>query len=790
MKRLIILVLLISVILCSCHAEIAEPSAESASSMPAAETDAIISEDIAAAETEPLSPVRTKLVYDRIVLNEKYPDLKTSAVFYFENDLLYVQAQKNENGEQLLHVFDTDGERVNMLTVPQIPDGIVVYAYPLHDGGWVIGYKPKKDNFSCRIALLDADGNLLRETASLEGGALDGSFYYSKEEISDNGESSLHIIVTTWYGLHCFDGNLKESFVQTPGHAGFQQLFVLSDDWYGVSPAIFTDAKCDKFNPSTGEIRSYSLQYPKFIGVKHFFRGADGHDYVSTDHEIMLLDPDRQPQTVLKFGDAGLDPSVQSVNQTKLKIGNRNTFANLEVGSGGDLVLYRTEAVQINDERQVIEIQSLHSSPSAWMTEMISRFNQQNTRYRVEIRDRNELLIDSVYVHEQTQALFNQILLYERHPDIVFCTTEEAITAHADKKIFWDLNTMLNTKLLSAVSECYSLGDALYQIPFMFHLDTLAANPSVIAGDLTYDTFIEILNGLQPGEILTEMIPTSIYQNALMDFVDYEEKRSMYNTETFRNVLRYIRNLNPGIINPNAGQLYLDQTYGETPCYILTNGTVSAALSDGALKFLNVSFYSPEAFSALKMIFGDTPYNLCGYPCLDGCGARIDAPLTCAVLYDTDVAEGCAEFLEFLLAEEQQTDEKLLGQYLPVTEQAMRAALEEYRYVYYNTASASMLASGNHTGNLYLTTAGHSSEYQPQFGGKGSTEEYYVVVETTDAEIDALMAFFDRCHMRANADPVIKSIVEEEVSFWEGNARTLEETTKIIDSRVWIYLNE
>jgi len=28
------------------------------------------------------------------------------------------------------------------------------------------------------------------------------------------------------------------------------------------------------------------------------------------------------------------------------------------------------------------------------------------------------------------------------------------------------------------------------------------------------------------------------------------------------------------------------------------------------------------------------------------------------------------------------------------------------------------------------------------------------------------------------------------VSFWEGSARTLEETTKIIDSRVWIYLNE
>ena len=50
--------------------------------------------------------------------------------------------------------------------------------------------------------------------------------------------------------------------------------------------------------------------------------------------------------------------------------------------------------------------------------------------------------------------------------------------------------------------------------------------------------------------------------------------------------------------------------------------------------------------------------------------------------------------------------------------------------------------------------------------------------------------FFENSRMRTNADPFIKEIIEEEVSFWKGNARTLEETTKIIQSRVWIYINE
>lgn len=41
-----------------------------------------------------------------------------------------------------------------------------------------------------------------------------------------------------------------------------------------------------------------------------------------------------------------------------------------------------------------------------------------------------------------------------------------------------------------------------------------------------------------------------------------------------------------------------------------------------------------------------------------------------------------------------------------------------------------------------------------------------------------------------NVDNTLKSIVTEELSYWENNARSLNETTKIIDSRVWIYLNE
>ncbi len=794
MKRLLCLLFAMVITLCSCHCSTASDTVDSsiATSIAASSINTTSAEtEERTEETSPLTPVRTKPVSDRIVLTEKYPDMKTSTVFYFDNDLLYVQAQKNNDGEQLLHVFDLTGERVDILNIPKIEGGTVVYAYPLSDGGWVIVYKLVKNSFSCCVAILDADGTILRQSEPMDGGNLDGSYYYAKEEITEYGEKKLHILVKTKHGIHCYDRNLRESYIPDSGVPGELGFFVMNDGWYGVFPACFTGGRMyDSIHPSSGEIKAYSIRLPKSCNINRGFRGADNRNYIADDYGIYLLDADRLPEQVLEFGECGLNPSRDYINVMDFKIANRNTFVHLEIGAGGALVLYRTESVPDADQRQIIEIQAIHTVTTPWMTEMIARFNRENPRYRVEIRNRKEILTDSPLVLEQTQAVLNEILLYERHPDILFVLTEEAIAAHAEKNIYVDLHDLLKTELLSAISECYAQNGALYQIPFMFQLDTLAANPSVTAGDLTYDAFIDIMNDLQYGEVLAARIPTSVYQNALLDFVDFENQISTYHSETFHKVLQYIRNITPELIDFYAGQLFFKQDADETPRYLLTNGTVSTALENGTLKFLNTAFYTPTAYSALKLIFGDTPVNLCGYPCLDGCGARIDSLLTCAVMQDTDVMEGCAEFLEFLLANEQQTDELLLEKYLPVTVSALRAAFEDCRYVYYDKYTASAVASANQTGEIDLQEAGHSAEFIPQLDERGNTEEFYTVVKTTDAEIDALMAFFDRCHMRANTDTVIKSIVEEEVSFWEGNARSLEETTKIIDSRVWIYLNE
>ena len=60
----------------------------------------------------------------------------------------------------------------------------------------------------------------------------------------------------------------------------------------------------------------------------------------------------------------------------------------------------------------------------------------------------------------------------------------------------------------------------------------------------------------------------------------------------------------------------------------------------------------------------------------------------------------------------------------------------------------------------------------------------------TDDDFDTVLTFFDTCTAYADPDTVISGIVEEELSAWESGARSLEDAAKMIQSRVWIYLNE
>ena len=84
----------------------------------------------------------------------------------------------------------------------------------------------------------------------------------------------------------------------------------------------------------------------------------------------------------------------------------------------------------------------------------------------------------------------------------------------------------------------------------------------------------------------------------------------------------------------------------------------------------------------------------------------------------------------------------------------------------------------------------YSAEWLPAFDQLSEEDQKRRLIEITDEDKQMLLQFFDDLRPRRQTVSTVHSIITEEISYWENNARSLEETTKIIDSRVWIYLNE
>jgi len=68
--------------------------------------------------------------------------------------------------------------------------------------------------------------------------------------------------------------------------------------------------------------------------------------------------------------------------------------------------------------------------------------------------------------------------------------------------------------------------------------------------------------------------------------------------------------------------------------------------------------------------------------------------------------------------------------------------------------------------------------------------DIFHIMNFTKEDDRRIMDFFNNDSTYVSVDDTVETIVNEELSFWYGNARSLEDTGNIINSRVWIYLNE
>ena len=756
-------------------------------------------------ETEPVeNHVRCRRQYTVTELTDRLPDTlsrgmaalsKMNMIFY--DGMMY--AFSCHNNTVGLYTLSVDGTVSEQISIPVSSDMYVMFAAPCRDGFYLIGGRV---DGRYHICIVDQSGTVFfRDSTEDLCNYTNPDFFIHETE---DGQTA--ILVNYYHHVTCrylFDGEtlVRETVIDTSSNA--VQSTYMQYIGNGVYTSLSRAENGTKLDFGKKTAQPYALRIPSNRGMDNVLFDTSGEIYLDDGSDgIHRYRDDAMASTVLNWIDVDIPQGSGLGGQNTVWVMDGTSFYvahpdTVNGDTGIRLFHIKSALVPDIDERTVIEIRS-YEFRDEWLQRAIRSFNDTNKTYRAEVTFRT-----SYNIYEQNEDL-QQTLLYEARPDLCITSANTDLDIFYDKGAFCDLLPIYGNSLLGCVKDARQYMGALYTIPMRMRIETFACPQDVCDGLLTWTAFRETASSLASDAMLYTASLTSktaqhIFNNALLDYVSFKNAFSFYNSDEFREMLIFSQTMET-MVQDYYGYMLKDdiRTAGR---YGITVPVMNTLFSDGRLKYLTVQLDTIEAVMVTSLLLGED-FNWCGYPSEDGGGAYVYPDLNCSVFADTDVYDGCIAFLHHLLSVELQADDSLTERYLSVTVDGIREVLSSHRYWYYEqrvydaigdpnapmTEGGSLL--GGTTTYLPVSAAGYSTEYLDNFGPQKKTEGHYVVLELTEEMQERFLDFLQKCRMKANTDRTISSIVEEELSYWEGGVRTLEETTNIIDRRVWIYLNE
>ncbi|MBE6657830.1 MAG: carbohydrate ABC transporter substrate-binding protein [Ruminococcaceae bacterium] len=811
MKRLLCLLLGILLAFCSCHTVNHETS--ETSDIPALETesDEIPSDEIttAAEDTNAVSSERYIREYEITELHT----YKSNAFTYFQNGKLYIY-EKNGTKSIKQTTVDPNGtvETAELPASAEFGVQLLFAYYPLSDNRFLALYQSD-------LVIMDADGTTLQHGSMSDQIGRDFSFV-DMEVYEDTG-GKLHILLLSSGGLCYLDETLT---VQTTFGIDYDDASRLSANRHFAHASdagtYCTGGRVQDFGILDVGDETYTrmpLHLPRDVNFDRLYHGYDGNHYFSGNIGIQQYAEDRQPEMILRWDECGykfdhMDDCWVVDSQTILLA--RRTGDALS----GSYTLYRyhiQRTLQAVSDKDVITLYSFERyAASDWLPMAIYQFNRTNEHYKINLVNNN------TYHPDERKEAMEAILLNGTGADMILPYAPEELFPYFDKNAFADLNPYIGNQVLGCIRSLYADGNAMYIVPMSFTFTTLIANTGILNGaPLTWDAFYAVRDALPAdaefivprytgiGAVRVDAqgnrtsatehsdLPAVLYDLSLSDYLDWETQTTAFDTDAFRNMILCLQQMAETMDETVGGIENFTYIGGFTDAtgISVSNGALIPRLRQGGAAFAEVMFSFVDHFSLLQRLFGtDAGYEICGYPSKDGGAVAIHSVTTpLAVLESSPNKEGCIEFLEFLLSTEWQNHPE--NSFLPVTPDALSARLDEQQYYYYKKYRIDNL--NNPGGGIVSIERPHySKEYDENFSvSSGTVQGYYqeyTAFPFPEEDRQALLDFFENITIRTKADEKILEIVNEELSYWQSDARSLEETTKIIDSRVWIYLNE
>ena len=803
MKRFFLLVLVLSVLV-SCTGNDISAMPVTTSNIIENSTDFITmsTEDTTAEDTAPVSSVslpEPTVRYEKQYNVTKITTTSYQTYQYQYKDKFYQSTYRRIDGERrvCLTSWNGDGSVADVVYYPDPdPDGWnpPFYIFPLSDGRTLMVHETDDDgenNQLLSLTLLSSDHIVIKRTVVPDNLYPSATPYVSTCVLYENTDNTFSLIFTAKHTFYVYDETLTEvQKIQIPDDVWGKTINRIDEKTYRVGAFI---KNLLKVNTASGISRPHGgFRLPTSMLDAVVFGEYTDQIYFRTDDGLYRYRDDEQPELLIEWSNSPFSIAYMREKGSPIHIIDDTHFfieSQAKLSEGTSTGVFHVEVTEVPVvEKPTLRLAYIGFNPSGWLNDMVYFFNQQNPEYRIELQQH---LCNAT---DEQQQVFNALLLTEPRPDLFFSENTDCFSLHNGKNVYLDLSPVTEDTVFGCIYDIHGENGALYQLPLAMTAALLVSPSKIEDGALTWEELDKLVNASDDINILTSdtSLDSLIYQNTLMQFVDRENKTASFDSDAFATAISVLQKLD-GVTDPTAGQLTHQSGH-----YCITNGMLPRRLADGGIKLLSFHFTNIRTYGAMRLIFGDTPFTLCGYPTVDGSlSARIRGESYLSVSADTAYPDAALTFVSFLLSDDAQTNPALTDRALPVTPSAMQAMLDLHRWQYYNKELGRDLTESPDTQTLFLSWVGTTSEFDPGFGNTNAdgtpgdkAAEIFHIMNFTDEDDRRIMDFFNNVTTYVSADGKVEEIANEELSFWQGNARSLEDTGEIINSRVWIYLNE
>lgn len=614
----------------------------------------------------------------------------------------------------------------------------------------------ENNQFTYDLVHLSSDGKELKRV-SLEGSPFD---------LTCMADGT--VIVRFESELDVYDSDLNKKKVITNTNASQAWSSVVAD---GSDLLLFMSDgnsvhKVDLVNGTVGP----AIPYTAKIGSTS---GGGGYDFYINGIGNGVSGVDlKQNKTVevLNFMDSDIDAS-DSVNVCMFDAETALIMTDYYVDNPYTGIFKKVPPAEVPD-KEFITLGGFYISPDA--KKIISKFNKENSKYKIRVVDY------SVYNTQDTDykggiTVFKGDVATGKIPDIIMTDGVPNVESYINKGLFEDLTPYMEkaginkSDLLDNIVEAGSKDGKLYNlIPFytiqgfLIKAEYTNANNSISIDDfMNLEKKYNCVGTSIYYEEKSNVIEHSLGFNT-SDFLDVKTGKCNFDSDDFKKVLVFANEF-------AADKDESDKRFG--------NITYQGAFAKDLMLLSNTGMNSFRQTYRIEQSMYGKEAAFIGFPNGDGDSKPVITPnISVAISSKSKEKEGAFEFVKMLISEDFQTqvDNGTSGNAgLPILKSAFEAMGETSKQPYSVKDASGAIVPVDPELNTY------------ELGGK-----QYTYQEITDEHLEYLKNVAKSAdHVLYKEDKILNLINEEAAPYFAGQ-KSVDEVTKIINSRVDIYVKE